>query len=86
MPRKHMRVWSEARSLDSCFAAGLPGLVRDDGAVARDCRRFWLLVVRLQLRVRDMAAEAAATADPLPGKYGRYMRLWVRLRSGPLRR
>jgi uncharacterized membrane protein len=36
----------------------------------------WLPVVWLQIRVRDMAASAAATGDPLPAAYGRCMKLW----------
>ena len=36
----------------------------------------WLPVVWLQLRARDLAAAAAATAMPLPPEYFRVMRVW----------
>jgi uncharacterized membrane protein len=37
----------------------------------------WLPVVWLQLRMRDMAAEAALTGRDLPTRYWRYERIWV---------
>jgi len=39
----------------------------------------WLPVVWLQLRMRDMAREAAVADQPLPSKYRRYLRIWVAL-------
>lgn len=36
----------------------------------------WLPVVRLQLRMRDLAEAARATSEPLPASYHRAMRLW----------
>lgn len=36
----------------------------------------WLPVVWLQLRLRDMAAQAAAAATPLPPRYWRYAKYW----------
>jgi uncharacterized membrane protein len=39
----------------------------------------WLPVVWLQLRMRDMAQQAAAAGQPLPPLYGRYLRIWVAL-------
>ena len=39
----------------------------------------WLPVVWLQLRMREMAREAAAGGRPLPPLYQRYLRLWVAL-------
>ena len=36
----------------------------------------WLPVVRLQTRMRDLAAAARATESPLPEAYRRRMRLW----------
>lgn len=39
----------------------------------------WLPVVWLQLRMRDMARRALADDTPLPGLYGRYLRIWVLL-------
>lgn len=37
---------------------------------------FWLPVVRMQARMRDLAAEAAATGAPLPAAYHRLYRRW----------
>ena len=37
---------------------------------------FWLPVVWLQIRMRDMAAHAAATGSPLPRRYRQFMRYW----------
>ena len=37
---------------------------------------FWLPVVWMQLRMRDLAREAAATNAPLPDAYDRLWRLW----------
>ena len=37
---------------------------------------FWLPVVGMQARMRDMAAESAATGAPLPAAYHRLYRLW----------
>ena len=45
-------------------------------AVAVAC---WLPVVALQMRMRDLAARAAAEARPLPPAYWRAFRLWVAL-------
>ena len=39
----------------------------------------WLPVVWLQIRMRDMAAEAARLDTPLPALYWRYFRIWVAL-------
>lgn len=39
----------------------------------------WLPVVWLQMRLRDVAAEAARTNAPLPPAYWRYFRAWVAL-------
>jgi uncharacterized membrane protein len=45
-------------------------------AVAIAC---WLPVVWLQMRLRDVAAEAARAGKPLPPAYWRYFRAWVAL-------
>ncbi len=45
-------------------------------ALAAAC---WLPVVRLQLRLRDLAGEAAAAGAPLPPGYRRAMIAWFRL-------
>jgi uncharacterized membrane protein len=37
---------------------------------------FWLPVVRMQLRMRDLAAEAALHGKPLPDAYQRLFRTW----------
>lgn len=37
---------------------------------------FWLPVVWMQLRMRDLAREAARTGDTLPAGYDRLYRLW----------
>ena len=37
---------------------------------------FWLPVVWMQLRMRDLAAGATTTAQPLPRKYYRLFRIW----------
>lgn len=39
----------------------------------------WLPVVWLQIRMRDLAAEAARLDTPLPALYWRYFRIWVAL-------
>ncbi|MEH6437055.1 DUF2269 family protein [Massilia sp. DD77] len=39
----------------------------------------WLPVVWLQMRMRDMAAAAAAAGGELPALYWRYFRIWVTL-------
>lgn len=39
----------------------------------------WLPVVRLQLRMRDLAEAARAAGEPLPAAYHRAMRLWFAL-------
>lgn len=39
----------------------------------------WLPVVWLQLRMRDMAAEAAREQLPLPARYWRYEKIWTAL-------
>ena len=39
----------------------------------------WLPVVRLQIRVRNMARAAVAQRAPLPESYYRHMRWWFRL-------
>jgi uncharacterized membrane protein len=38
---------------------------------------FWLPVVRMQMRMRDLAAEAVAKKEPLPLAYYGLFRLWV---------
>jgi uncharacterized membrane protein len=37
---------------------------------------FWLPVVWLQMRMRDLAADAARDGKPLPAQYRRYFRTW----------
>ena len=37
---------------------------------------FWLPVVWMQMRMRDLAAHAAATGQPLPEAYRRLLRWW----------
>jgi uncharacterized membrane protein len=37
---------------------------------------FWLPVVRIQARMRDLALEAAAAGVPLPERYHRLFRTW----------
>ena len=37
----------------------------------------WLPMVWLQMRLRDMAVEAARASTALPAQYWRYFRLWV---------
>ncbi len=37
---------------------------------------FWLPVVWMQMRMRDLAAAAAARGAPLPARYHRLFRLW----------
>lgn len=37
---------------------------------------FWLPVVGIQIRLRDMAGEAAASGAPLPPLYRRLFRIW----------
>ena len=37
---------------------------------------FWLPVVWMQMRMRDLAAEAAANDRPLPNEYRRLYNLW----------
>ena len=37
---------------------------------------FWLPVVWMQMRMRDLARVAASTAKPLPREYDRLFRLW----------
>jgi uncharacterized membrane protein len=37
---------------------------------------FWLPVVSMQMRMRDLAAQAVRDAQPLPGEYHRLFRLW----------
>ena len=37
---------------------------------------FWLPVVWMQIEMRDLAAAAAASGEPLPGRYHRLFRLW----------
>lgn len=39
----------------------------------------WLPVVWMQIRMRDMAAEAARHSAQLPAKYWTYLRVWVAL-------
>ena len=39
----------------------------------------WLSVVWLQIRMRDLAADAARRDTPLPALYWRYFRIWVAL-------
>jgi uncharacterized membrane protein len=39
----------------------------------------WLPAVRLQLRMRDLARQAAATGSPLPDEYWRASRQWTLL-------
>lgn len=37
---------------------------------------FWLHVVWMQMRMRDLAGEAAAAGTPLPAAYSRLFRIW----------
>lgn len=37
---------------------------------------FWLPVVGMQMRMRDLAGAAAARGEPLPAEYHRLFRLW----------
>ena len=37
---------------------------------------FWLPVVWMQMRMRDLARAAASTASPLPHEYHRLFKLW----------
>ena len=37
---------------------------------------FWLPVVWIQIRLRDLARQAARTSAPLPDKYHRLFRVW----------
>ncbi len=37
---------------------------------------FWLPVVWIQLRMRDLARQAAAASAPLPAAYARLFRIW----------
>ena len=37
---------------------------------------FWLPVVRMQARMRDLALKAAAAGEPLPAEYQRLFRVW----------
>jgi uncharacterized membrane protein len=37
---------------------------------------FWLPVVWMQARMRDLAATAVATGEPLPERYHRLFRIW----------
>ena len=39
----------------------------------------WLPVVVLQIRMRALAREAAATAQPLPARFGAMLRAWIAL-------
>src|SRR3954468_11711803 len=39
----------------------------------------WLPVVRIQIRMRDAAREAAENGRPLPQRYWRWFRLWFAL-------
>ncbi|MGH6944796.1 MAG: DUF2269 family protein, partial [Geminicoccaceae bacterium] len=40
---------------------------------------LWLIVVRLQIRLRELAQAAAVAGAPLPDAYERCMRLWFAL-------
>jgi uncharacterized membrane protein len=37
---------------------------------------FWLPVIWMQMRMRDLARAAASAGKPLPGEYHRLIRLW----------
>ncbi len=37
---------------------------------------FWLPVVWIQMRMRDLAREAAARGEPLPARYDQLFRVW----------
>jgi uncharacterized membrane protein len=37
---------------------------------------FWLPVVWIQIRLRDLARDAALTGSPLPERYFRLYRIW----------
>jgi len=38
---------------------------------------FWLPVVGMQMRMRNLAREAARQGEPLPARYHRLFRLWL---------
>ena len=38
---------------------------------------FWLPVIWMQVRMRDLAAQAAANGKALPAEYHRLFRLWL---------
>ena len=40
---------------------------------------FWLPVVAIQMRIRDLAAESAAAGAPLPAEVDRLYRVWLAL-------
>ena len=40
---------------------------------------FWLPVVWMQMRMRDLASAAAASGEPLPEAYQRLFRWWFAL-------
>ena len=56
--------------VDSFWILGSIGLYLLAGAC-------WLPVVWMQLRMRDMAQQAARDDMPLPPRYWRYLRAWV---------
>jgi uncharacterized membrane protein len=58
--------------LDSTWIAGSIVLYLLAGAC-------WLPVVWMQIKMRDMAVEAARTDAPMPAKYWRYLRVWTAL-------
>jgi uncharacterized membrane protein len=58
--------------LDSTWIAGSIVLYLLAGAC-------WLPVVWMQIKMRDMAVEAARADAPMPAKYWRYLRIWTAL-------
>jgi uncharacterized membrane protein len=58
--------------LDSTWIAGSIVLYLLAGAC-------WLPVVWMQIKMRDMAVEAARADAPMPAKYWRYLRVWTAL-------
>jgi len=61
--------WNAGYSLRDGWIAASIALYLVTGA-------FWLPVVWMQMRMRDLAATAASDATPLPAEYHRLFRLW----------
>ena len=69
--------------LSGWYLAKLASLPMTTGWIARSFVLYalavacWLPVVFLQVRMRDLAAEAAAANKPLPARYFELLRLWT---------